>query len=220
MKQSRLPFNFLQSLRGGLTMKKMRSPARLLALLGAGFLSLWSVSSYGVAITETTDFGDVFSPSVFALDLGLNTVSGAVTTSSSNGNEDGDFLRFTLPGGTEIISQTVIAASFPTLADPVFGVNQCQFVGGAGCGFTTDVMPSTVLPVLVTTGGTAPGIPIDGLGILGGSSFSFNCGETTGCGYTVEILIGASVIPTPAAFWLFGSGLLGLIGISRRKKAA
>jgi hypothetical protein len=28
-----------------------------------------------------------------------------------------------------------------------------------------------------------------------------------------------TVIPVPAAFWLFGSGLLGLIGIARRKKA-
>ncbi len=28
----------------------------------------------------------------------------------------------------------------------------------------------------------------------------------------------ASVVPVPAAVWLFGSGLLGLIGISRRKK--
>ena len=29
----------------------------------------------------------------------------------------------------------------------------------------------------------------------------------------------SSVVPVPAAVWLFGSGLLGLIGISRRKKA-
>ena len=29
----------------------------------------------------------------------------------------------------------------------------------------------------------------------------------------------ASAVPVPAAVWLFGSGLLGLIGISRRKKA-
>jgi hypothetical protein len=28
----------------------------------------------------------------------------------------------------------------------------------------------------------------------------------------------AQVIPVPAAVWLFGSGLLGLIGIARRKK--
>ena len=30
----------------------------------------------------------------------------------------------------------------------------------------------------------------------------------------------ASAVPIPAALWLFGSGLLGLIGIARRKKAA
>jgi hypothetical protein len=29
-----------------------------------------------------------------------------------------------------------------------------------------------------------------------------------------------SPVPIPAAVWLFGSGLLGLIGIARRKKAA
>lgn len=29
-----------------------------------------------------------------------------------------------------------------------------------------------------------------------------------------------SAIPLPPALWLFGSGLLGLVGIARRKKAA
>ena len=31
---------------------------------------------------------------------------------------------------------------------------------------------------------------------------------------------GQTAVPVPAAAWLFGSGLLGLIGIARRKKAA
>ena len=31
--------------------------------------------------------------------------------------------------------------------------------------------------------------------------------------------VGASVVPVPAAAWLFGSGLLGLIGVARRKAA-
>ena len=30
---------------------------------------------------------------------------------------------------------------------------------------------------------------------------------------------GASVVPVPAAVWLFGSGLLGLVGVAMRKKA-
>jgi hypothetical protein len=31
--------------------------------------------------------------------------------------------------------------------------------------------------------------------------------------------VGVSAVPVPAAVWLFGSGLLGLVGIARRKKA-
>jgi hypothetical protein len=29
----------------------------------------------------------------------------------------------------------------------------------------------------------------------------------------------SAVVPVPAAVWLFGSGLLGLVGIAKRKKA-
>lgn len=32
-------------------------------------------------------------------------------------------------------------------------------------------------------------------------------------------VVGASVVPVPAAVWLFGSGLIGLIGVARRKRA-
>ena len=33
-------------------------------------------------------------------------------------------------------------------------------------------------------------------------------------------IYGTAVVPIPPAFWLFGSGLLGLTGLARRKKAA
>lgn len=36
----------------------------------------------------------------------------------------------------------------------------------------------------------------------------------------LEGTIGASAIPVPAAVWLFGSGLVGLAGIARRRKTA
>ncbi len=38
----------------------------------------------------------------------------------------------------------------------------------------------------------------------------YNCGGTAGCG----------AVPVPAAVWLFGSGLLGLVGVARRRTAA
>lgn len=43
---------------------------------------------------------------------------------------------------------------------------------------------------------------------------------TWGPGSSFEVLIQTSAVPVPSAVLLFGSGLLGLIGISRRKKAA
>ncbi len=42
-------------------------------------------------------------------------------------------------------------------------------------------------------------------------------GQATGSIYTDTAV---SAVPVPAAVWLFGSGLLGLIGFSKRKKAA
>lgn len=33
-------------------------------------------------------------------------------------------------------------------------------------------------------------------------------------------ILPATVVPVPAAVWLFGSGILGLVGLARRKKAA
>ena len=39
-------------------------------------------------------------------------------------------------------------------------------------------------------------------------------------GWGVEnVRMDVQVVPVPAAVWLFGTGLLGLIGIARRKKA-
>ena len=48
------------------------------------------------------------------------------------------------------------------------------------------------------------------------ASIAANCTFTLGdpCATTV------SAVPVPAAVWLFGSGLLGLVGVARRKKAS
>jgi hypothetical protein len=61
---------------------------------------------------------------------------------------------------------------------------------------------------VLTLDGDSDGIPGNAItsGTIAGNSFEIN-GELT-------------VVPLPASVWLFGSGLLGLVGIVRRKKAA
>ncbi len=48
---------------------------------------------------------------------------------------------------------------------------------------------------------------------LGANSYTVNFSD----GSIIEVDV--QVVPVPAAVWLFGSGLIGLIGIARRKKA-
>ena len=47
-----------------------------------------------------------------------------------------------------------------------------------------------------------------------GQAFSSSADYTNTIGFTVQ------AVPLPSALWLFGTGLLGLIGMSKRKKAA
>jgi hypothetical protein len=67
--------------------------------------------------------------------------------------------------------------------------------------------------------GTSP-IKLFGLtgnGIAGGQSQFYLLGSATFNGGTLTIS-GNAPVPLPAAVWLFGSGLMGLVGVSRRRK--
>jgi hypothetical protein len=47
--------------------------------------------------------------------------------------------------------------------------------------------------------------------------FSFGI---NGTGVTADATTSVNAVPIPTAVWLFGSGLIGMVGIARRKKAA
>jgi hypothetical protein len=74
---------------------------------------------------------------------------------------------------------------------------------------------STAVTLYGLTGDVATGQPAAGIQtyILGSATLATN-GQLTFAANTV------SAVPLPAAVWLFGSGLMGLVGVSRRRKAA
>ena len=71
---------------------------------------------------------------------------------------------------------------------------------------------STVAGVTTYTSTDVDGDGILGLGMVDGAFPGFNANFNLNTAAT-------SAVPVPAAVWLFGSGLLGLVGVARRKAA-
>ncbi len=80
-----------------------------------------------------------------------------------------------------------------------------------------------------SVGGSRSSIDIDAFGFSAESQFRYvrltdngdlddQFGITVGADIDAVGAISTTVVPVPAAAWLFGSGLIGLVGFSRRKK--
>lgn len=113
--------------------------------------------------------------------------------------------------------------------------------GSSRTGFIDHVINQGPAPMAMTTWNTAAlctavniedckgvnpsgGLPLFDDGIAGspmidGPFPGMNINIDIGSGNSM-VVIGISAVPVPPALWLFGSGLLGLVGIAKRKKAA
>ena len=184
------------------------------------------------SFTITTDgTGSAFSVGSYsgleftATPGGLFTTGGPVAGSGiidDAGNMDLDFTGRT--GG---------AAYFPQYAGSAWNLDNNTKTGqttGAYEGFTTgtdsNLDPSGNGAVVNTLVGDALSLcPVCGaftgtivsVGNVGAQWAAFD-----GTPYTevYNIAVTPSAIPVPAAVWLFGSGLLGLVGVARRRKSA
>ena len=160
---------------------------------------------FNLVITPRAEF---FNPNFGAGVSVDDTFVGKIFFDTSNLTPDGVRNRSILPGGDSL---TIAGVSFDSLLDTTFwsftivGGQPVCFDTGGGCGTGTSQInfdnPSNPYPSISFTD-TFIGTAFDTNELFMGFNYSI------------------AAIPIPPSVWLFGSGLLGLIGIARRKKAA
>jgi hypothetical protein len=166
---------------------------------------------------------------------GIGSSNGTVTAAAA-GEEGGDYARFVvfLP---ENIDQLAIGSLKPF---SLFSIDFGEIVN-TGNEFESVVADSVLVTGYLSNGDTvSTTINLDLIsdGIGGADDFQtftfdsqwtnlnfvdFYATRQEVNGYVPLVNfdnIVVSAVPVPAAFWLFGSGLIGLIGVARRKKAA
>ncbi len=177
----------------------------------------FEVSAITITYTENVD-GDLsddiqIPTNVGTVGYGLNTING--TTTFTESVMDFDSFTFIVPSGFQISSFVVehndrtddlyVGASF----DLLFGENVTLATIGLGTN-----NPENPVDVLALAGG----IPLMAdTYILKATNLTR---WTSGGDIDYTWKIGITAVPIPSSIWLFGSGIIGLIKLARRRSRA
>ncbi len=199
----------------------MKSIKTLLAV--SAVLAMASSANAAVYTFNATVFSDILSSGA---SIGTNTGSGSATLDDTSGLltiVSNNFYNLAVLGSTASYTETVLlngtlsGSSFAWVPGTTDG-SACVGagpVGGSICGGVNPVRPftPTVNPIAFDLSfGGVTAIATTGTG---------SSGDVITTTYTLtNTTTPAPVIPVPAAAWLFGSGLLGLAGTARRRRAA
>ena len=157
-----------------------------------------------LTIADFAGLSDTDDPTIrafFDFRIQLDFGSGFVNHVVSQGELKGGFVSHTLgTAGTDPLASTLFSDSFS-----VFGY-QFENLDGSVTGSLAAGQTVTVKSQLFVSL-EAPGFETGGAASIG-DPLDLSAGAFTG---------NLSIVPLPAAAWLFGSGLIGLAGLARRK---
>ena len=169
--------------------------------------------------SETVD-GDISGSVEFALDTGLNTINGS-TSFDTDGATDWDDFLFSVPVGSTVDSIVYSFTNTNFTGDLTYlGVNPSLYIDVSGdlqfLGYNGYIdLFSSSSPVSLFTSL----MPLSQSRYELSEAIAWYTAEHGAASWDYTKSIYISAIPVPATVWLFGSGLIGLVGIARRRKA-
>lgn len=191
---------------------------KLVSALAAGTIAMGLLLGTNTASAATVIFGNggTNATGILGLDVGgtlydvtFNLQSVAVEVYGifpgtffpfTNQTDAGD-ARTAVADELDTAGATTIGVVGGGATSDVFNIGYDSFILGTGDG----IQSVNVARAINETGSTWDFADFN--------QFTYNFDERAWAEFT-------TVVPVPAAVWLFGSGLLGLIGMARRKKAA
>ena len=157
---------------------------------------------------------------------GLQTAAGTVNDVAADGSFTGVFFGHTWVADQVGWFDTHSSSISTVVGDPVngnggtytFHLTGNQVAASTLFDWSTsvDIAVLTIFDCPVSGGGACTGASLPmAAGPFAGATPGFN--GVTGDDFPVS---GTSPVPVPAAVWLFGSGLVGLVGVARRRRKA
>lgn len=173
-----------------------------------------------IGITVT---GNTYTVNSFQVDPIFSTIFGTMAQyANSSASMSGTIDQTTGAMTFTPTGRLAAPSAFPSLVDKPWNIDDItvpgttawnMFTTGVATGFDPISPPTTVTGrALVASGIGANGV------LVSAGRFGSTWGSISGLGYYETWNISVTPVPVPAAAWLLGTGLIGLIGLGRRSR--